>query len=230
MRRRTHRRPPQIPLMVAAALLVAACGSSSAGGTGVASLDDTTPSTGGNDEVATPQDSEDALAAYEDCMAEEGIEIDMAEQGIAVDGASDGGGPGLDVHEDDADAEGDPQAGPQDRADLDLDAMEEAEQKCAELLEGVVGALELDPAQQARLDDAIVAFDACMEEQGIDIPDGPGRSGGLVVEREAAGDDTQDLAPDDVELEAFQEAAEQCDHIWDEVEDLFGFGDEEVGR
>ena len=59
MRRHTHRRQPGATLLVAAALLVAGCGSASTEKTsGVASLDDATPTDEGGDgtDASAPED------------------------------------------------------------------------------------------------------------------------------------------------------------------------------
>ncbi|MPZ88133.1 MAG: hypothetical protein GEU81_08670 [Nitriliruptorales bacterium] len=227
MRRRTHRRLPRVTLMLAAALLVAACSAPPADDTsGVASIDDATATTDEGTEATAPEDPEDAWAAYEDCMAEEGIEvsIDSAERAIRV-------------HEDESEAESDPQRDPQGPGDFDGEAVVEAEEECGPLLEGVHGDLNLDPEQQARMEDANLAFEACMEEQGIemgaDVPGSPtaaAAAGGRieVLDEEGAETNPQQQKLDDFDFEAFEEAAKQCDHIWDEVEDLFP--DEEAGR
>ena len=150
-------------LLAAAALLVAACGGSD-DGTGIATLeqeDETlaldeggvvvgdpgtaTPTTGDED-----LDLEAAMLAYTECMREEGIEMEdpvMDDEG------------NLRLSRPQRVAEG----------DFDREVMEAAREACAALFEGLTQ--QFEQPDETELQDQLLAYAACMRENGFDMAD-----------------------------------------------------------
>ena len=211
------------------ALVLSACGGSSdSDGNEVASLDDQTVElANASDDTAQAQsadgeaaadggtsapetDPELAFAAWEDCMSEQGIDIFTG----------DGGGSGAIAIEGNDLDEIDPQEGGTavDLSDIGLEDFEAAEAECEHHLEGIDTGFDLNPEQQAMFDDAMLEFQKCMEEQGIDLPDIDDQGGfTIAVEGDA---DPQDSGSgfSDFGFEEFEAAAEECEHVFAELE------------
>lgn len=153
----THR--TTIPLIAAALGLLAltGCSANDTPDARVASLDDSATTadaaTSATTPPSAPTDPEEAMAAFDECMADHGVELPTPE--------SDAGGSGQVVELDELGAS---------QTELD-DAIE----ACSPLLDAAVGNLSLDPAEQAEMDAAIAQFDECMADAGYPLP-GPGES------------------------------------------------------
>ena len=198
-----------LPALLAASLAVGAC----SGGDGdenadddVATLgaddsggDDSDDAGGGNGGRGIDPEFQDAMLEYAECMREQGIDFpdpQMTEDGgVIVGGAasrsiedeSGGGGPSL----------------------SDMEEMEDADAECRHIMEEVEGSMpELDPEQQAEMQDQALEFAQCMREHGIDMPDPEfdGDGGNFSISL-GGPDDAGRIDPSD---DDFQEASEEC--------------------
>jgi hypothetical protein len=160
--------------------------------------DDTGDSSGDDDEDGgqggrqIDPEFQDAMVDFAECMREHGV--DMPDPQIEDGGrVVIGGGPGR---------EGD---GPPTEAEQE--ELQAAQEACEPILEDVRGAMpELDPEQEAEMQEQALEFAECMREHGIDMPDPVFGEGGRVTveigEADGPGFDPTD--------EDFQEAAEAC--------------------
>lgn len=132
---------------------------------------------------------QDAMVDYAECMRDEGIDFpdpQTGEGGIVVIGGPDGGA----------------STGAADIAsDTDMEALEQASDACAPILEAVEGAApRLDPEQEQEMRDQALAFAECMRGEGIDYPD---------PVFEDNGESTVAIGADFTD-DAFQAAGEAC--------------------
>ena len=177
-------------LVAIAALTVAACSEDTAPDQ-VASLatdvEDTLPVEAEETDSETAVDAEEAFLAFSACLREEGIEIGDPEVG------SDGG---FDVMVGGSEGE------------MDFEAFEAAQEKCAVHLEGVT--MEFEPPNMTELEDELLEFAVCMRDNGVEMDDpdftNPGDGDGGVVIDPFGGS----FNPNDP---AFQEAFEACEGI-----------------
>jgi hypothetical protein len=179
-------------ILFAAGALAACGGGGSAASPEVASLDEgsatTSPATDDTAEV-TPEDREDALLDFAQCMRDHGI--DMPDPQISEDG---NGGVLIEQREG---------AGGIDRESEEFQA---AQEECDSILEDGMGAIELDPEQQAEMQERLLDFAQCMRDHGIDMPDPVFGEDGRVEIRADAPDGGADPRSDD----DFQAAQEEC--------------------
>jgi hypothetical protein len=154
--------------------------------------DDSEDDGGGQGGRPIDPEFQDAMVEFAECMREHGIDMpdpQVGEGGMVVIG----GGPG---------AEGD---GPPSEAEQE--EMEAANEACQPILEDVRGSMpELDPEQEAEMQEEALAFAECMREHGIDMPDPVFSDGGRVT-MEIGDEDGPGFDPTD---DDFQEAAEDC--------------------
>ena len=177
---------------------------------------DSTEAGAGADEDAeasadAPNDPELAYALYDDCMADQGFDFQTAIGGEDGDGLS---------VEDQTLELDDPQAQAFDSAEDFGAAFDEANKACEKHLANIDDGFDLDPEQQALMEDAQLAWTECMREQGIDIPDmDAGGAGGVtVIEVDPEDGDPQSggaLGSDDFDFEAFEEANKACESAFD---------------
>lgn len=215
-------------LVAAAALVLAACGgteSPDADG-GVASLagpqeateNDVDDTPDGTEEPIAPEDAELAFAAYEDCMSDAGFDFGST---LATGGGEDDGAT---VQEFEV-TEGDPQNGSLDALDFG-EEFQAAEEECSKHLEGLDLSFDMSPEEEAAFEDAQLEWAACMRERGIDVPDfDGGASGGVII---VGGPDEEGdpqgggFSIDDFDIDAFEEANEECDAAFAELGERFG--------
>jgi hypothetical protein len=175
-----------------AAGLLAACGGSSGADTPeVASLDEETATTtdtsngggsGSGDESTA--DPEQALLDYAECMREHGI--DMPDPQISEEGG------GVLIQQEDS------------GIDPNSEEFQEAEKACEHFLEDARGDIEVDPEQQAEMQDQLLEFAQCMRDHGIDMPDPVfGEDGRVEIQARAGEGNPRDD-------EDFQTAQEEC--------------------
>ncbi len=186
------RRLAAVALVVAALLGTAtACGSAddddAAGDDDVASLDDGTGGDATTDDTtatsAAPEDIEDAVLAYAQCMRDHGV--DMPDPQINGDG-----GVAIAI-----------EGGPESEA-----AMEEAQEACEPLMANARGNLDIDPEQQAEMQAEMLEFAECMREHGIDMADPVFSDDGRVTQRgPAPGAEGSEFDGDE-----FNAASEEC--------------------
>jgi hypothetical protein len=192
--------------IIAILILLTACGTTS----GVATIDGADGATPTPSPSAGPEDPEEALFAFAECMREQGI--DMPDPVIrrfeAGSGADEGGittdeaGPG----------EG---GGPQ--FDPSSDEFIAAEEECGHLLDSL-GAVEPgdEPQLTPEQEEAFLAFTECMREHGIDMPDF-GSGGAIRIGPGSGADEGPSFDPRSGE---FQAAREECDEHLEGVEGL----------
>ena len=180
---------------LALAAFVAAC-SAAPSSSGVLSLATPSPST---DASAAPSESVDpelAIADFEACMKEHGVDVHIA---IAGDGTA-GAGPASGEFRAPSNAgEAQPNGGnPEDRPDEK--ALEEADQACRHLLpSGMTG----DPnaTMDPEMADQLLDFSKCMRDHGIDFPDPQFEGGGVRIQMDEGMDPSS---------QAFKDAQEAC--------------------
>lgn len=186
--------------IVAILILLTACGAAS----GVATIDgadDASPTAAAS---AGPEDPEEALYAFAECMREQGIDMPDPvirrsqagnEDGVVTDEAEPGQAPPFDPNSDEFQA---------------------AQDECEHLLEGL-GALEPGGAQELSPEEeqALLDFAECMREHGIDMPD-RAAGGGVQI---GPGEEGPSFDPFSDE---FQSAREACEHHLEGVAGLGG--------
>lgn len=175
----------------AAVGLLAACGDAdSKSGDDVASLstDGASDSEDTTDTTTPEVDPEDAYALYAACMRENGIDLPDPE---VAEGGGDGGVIQI-------------SAGGTDGIDADGSEFIVAEKECQPLLEAAFGDMEVDPEVMAEQREAMLAFAACMRDEGIDMPDPNFDDNGSIV---ITGGATE------VDNEQFSAANEKCGEL-----------------
>ena len=174
-----NRLRPAIPVAVAAAftlLALAACGGGGGSG-GVASMDGSSHSSTNGTSTTGTKDPQDAALEFAKCMREHGV--DMPDP-------TGNGGIHLSVR-------------PGERATVD-----KAQKACQPILESA--APKLSEEQRSAMQDAALAFAKCMRKHGVDMPDPKFGKGGIVVQKNASGDNGVD--PDDPTFKAAQKACQ----------------------
>ena len=181
-----------LAVLLALAAFVAACSTGPAS-SGVISLATASPST---DTAAVPSESVDpevAIADFEACMKEHGVDVRIA----IADG---GDGPSTGEFRAPSNAGEAQPNGAKPGDGPDLKAMEAAEQACSHLLpSGMMG----DPnaTMDPEMADQLLDFSKCMRDHGIDFPDPQFDGGGVRVQMGEGIDPTS---------EAFKDAQEAC--------------------
>jgi hypothetical protein len=148
----------------------------------VASLDDegassdSTPDDTATDGSVSPEDREEAMLEYAQCMRDHGIDMEDP----TFDGEG-GGGINLD-------------ATPENE-----DEIEAAQEVCQPILEDAMGEIEIDPEQEAELREQMLEYAQCMRDHGIDMPDPEFGDDGFVIQQGPR------VAEDDPDFEAADE-------------------------
>jgi len=193
-----------ITSLAAAALVgVTACGGGDddSADDQVASLDDavdtaTDDTTAGTTDGTTdgttardaPDDVEEAVLAFAECMRDHGV--DMPDPQVNGDG-----GVAIQVDGDNGVSEAE---------------MEEAQQECEPLMANARGEVERDPEREAEMQAEMLEFAECMREHGIDMPDPQFDGDGRVTMRAGAGEDGEAGDEPDRDSDAFEAAAKVC--------------------
>jgi hypothetical protein len=157
-----------------------------AGGT---TADGTTPGESAPDgsDAEAPEDPEEAMLAFTECMRENGIDLPDPQFGEGEMGAvAVTIGPG------------------------DVEEMEAAQEECAPLMENARGSIELDPEQQAELEAEMLEFAQCMRDHGIEMQDPTFADDGGVMINMSAGSVPDGAGPGPRDDDEFQAAAEEC--------------------
>lgn len=136
----------------------------------------------GSDQAPTETDLEEAQLAFEQCMADAGIDLSFGGDGESISAEIDSS----------------------DNVQLDDPGFQEAIEECDEAFEGIAGSFDPTPEQEAQLRDAEAAFSNCMADRGFEIDLG---SGGGVMTFGGEGDDLEamELAMEECSTEAFGE-------------------------
>lgn len=134
---------------------------------------------GGDDEEVDP---EIAMAEYEKCMQDQGLDVQMATAGEGSSSIET-----LEPSTDESDNGGSIE-------DFSIEDFEAAEEVCGPILEDAFGSFELTPEQEAEMADEMLELSRCMSEQGFDIELDQG-----VFELD-----------EDIDFEAFENAMSTC--------------------
>jgi len=134
-----------------------------------------------------PVDPEVAIADYEKCMADQGIEMQM------VTGNVDGSG--YDSFDDAIISDPDELDGTNQAPTFGSEDFEEAEKVCGPILEDAFGDFELSPEQEAEQADEMLALQKCLAAEGFDIDMGGG---------------SFEVGGEDFDFEAFEGAMTTC--------------------
>ena len=182
-------------LWVVMALTVAACGGTATAddAEGVATLSGDLVV--GDEAAIAEVDAETQLMLYTECMRDQGI--DLSDPEVDADGNVRPGRPDFEGGQPD---------------DAFRDTVQEARQACDQFLEGVT--LGFERFQDAEFQDQLLAFAACMREQGVDVAD-PDFSGDVQRGRGLFGEGFDPNDPDT------QDALELCQS---ELPGQFGAG------
>jgi hypothetical protein len=184
-------------VLLAAGALAACGGGGGAASPEVASLDEQSATTDtANDESdesePTPEDREEALLDYAQCMRDHGV--DMPDPQISEDGS---GGILIEQREGSG-------------MDPESEEFQAAQKECESILEDGMGAIELDPEQQAEMQERLLEFAECMRDHGIDMPDPVfGEDGRVEIQANGPGGDAEP-SQDPREDDDFQAAQEAC--------------------
>jgi hypothetical protein len=178
-------------LVAALGLLLAAC-SGGESAEGIASLQDgTTTEQGSSTTAAAAVDPEQAMLDFTACMREHGVDMPDPE----INSAGGGFAFGITV-------EGEAGEGPDN---AEMQKMQEADEACRYLLEGVVQGFERP--DMSEMQDQMLAFSQCMREHGVDMPDPVFSEDGSVTMFGGPGDPGMD--PGDTTFQAAQEACQE---------------------
>lgn len=189
-----------------------------------AAVDETQADASANTAEA-PDDPELAFGLYDECMADAGFDFGAT---FFSDGDSEDGGIIVDdVTLDDSD--------PQTQNFADPEAFDEeftaADEECQKHLANIDNQFDLDPEQQAQFEDAEIAWAECMRDKGIAIPDVDTGGDGIAIQigPEIDPDDPQSSELDDADFDfaAFEDAAKECESVFDELNELFAENEEE---
>jgi hypothetical protein len=193
-----------LPLLLVSLAGVAACGDEAdAGDDGVASIDkdkadddgnesdDSGDGGGATDDERPVDDAElqDAMLEYAQCMRDHGV--DMPDPEFSDDG-------GVRISAGPADGG---EGGPDDE---DFEAADEA---CQPIIDDAMPDMEIDPEQQAEMQDQLVEVAECMREKGYDMPDPEVDDKGRVTVRGGPGEGSGGPGAGD---EEFEQDMEDC--------------------
>jgi len=201
----TRRSVPTL-LALALALGVAACGGSGSGNDGVVSLASPSAAPGASNGPAASTDPAEAIAAFNACMKQHGVDVQMAtvaggDGGAAIGGSVNssgtasgpGTGPGTAVTPQDGTGEFDPQK------------LQEADNACRSLLpSGILGdpSATIPPEQV----DQMLTFAKCMRDHGVNYPDPQFSGGGMTVQVGVGPNGQGGVDPSSKEFQAAQDA------------------------
>jgi len=150
----------------------------------VASLgtDDATDDTTDGTTLTGPDDPEEAMLAYTECMRDHGIDM--------PDPQTDGEGRTMVA------LDADPESG----------EFQEAQTACEPLMDNAVSQMEIDPEREAEMKEQLLEYAACMRDHGIDMPDPTfGENGRVTIQAEGG-----DVPADPVEDDDFEAANAEC--------------------
>jgi hypothetical protein len=194
-------RYPLILAAVAGALTLGACGGSNNNNNGVAG--------------ANNQDKafEGALK-FSQCMRQHGVDMPdpkrVGNGGISIGGPS--GGPGKARFAPDSP---DPK-------------MKAAQAACQKYMDLGHGGPKMDPAQQARMQDAFFAYARCMRSKGVNMPDPKVTGNGVTMQVQGGPGNHGTGNGPPPESPAFKTADSACHHFLAQVEKTFGSGGKQL--
>jgi hypothetical protein len=175
----------------ALALLLAACGGGESS-EGIASLEEAAAEGSTTTALAASTDPEQAMLDFTQCMRDHGVDMPDPQMGPG------GGAFGFTIT-------GEPGEGPDD---AEMQLMQEANDACVYLLEGMVQEFEMP--DMSEMQDDMLAFSQCMRDHGIDYPDPEFTDDGAIVLGAGPGED----GGIDFGAPGFQEAMEACQEIF----------------
>jgi hypothetical protein len=166
--------------------VVAACAAASPSSGGVLSLATDSPSNGASAAPSESVDPEVAIADFEACMKEHGVDVHIS---IAQPGSG-GGGPTTGEFRAPPNA-GEAQPNTGTGSGPDPKAMQEADAACRHLLPS---GMEGDPnaTMDPEMADKLLDFSKCMRDHGIDFPDPQFQGGGVMMQMDGSLDPSSD--------------------------------------
>lgn len=222
-----HRNLVVASMFAGLAVFTTACGNGGSADDSVATLSNDAKGSGDasqdadNKDVEAPENRDDAMALFEECMEDAGINLQTSkpgdDDGVAVE--SNDPDDRTDAH--------DPQAGGSDQT---AEAFDEARSTCEGHLANVDGSFDMSPEQKAAFEDAQLEWTECMRKEDVNVPDFDGSgSGSIVVDGTDKGDrDPQSQSVEDLmgeSSEEFEAAAKKCDSVYEKYEALDDLGD-----
>jgi hypothetical protein len=189
--------------LLGVAMLVS-CGSPAQSSDGVASLADASSADSSADSTTTTTITiQDAAVQYAQCMRDEGVDIPDPEVFSSGDGGGVGGSTRQEIH---VDSGSGATGGIGPAVDPQSEEFKAADVKCKPIMDAAAGQIDIDPAVIAEQREEMLAFAACMREQGIDFPDPTfDDNGGMTV-----GPGPNSASDSEHDSEAFQAANEAC--------------------
>ena len=177
------------------AAFVVGCGAASPSSGGVLSLATPSPSTNASAAPSESVDPEVAIADFEACMKEHGVDVHIAIAGPASEGGS---GPTTGEFRAPPNA-GEAQPNTGKGSGPDPKALQEADAACRHLLPS---GMEGDPnaTMDPEMADKLLDFSKCMRDHGIDFPDPQFQGGGVMMQMD------ENVDPSSAEFQAAQEA------------------------
>jgi hypothetical protein len=154
---------------------------------------------GGQPQREMSAEQQDAILEFAQCMRDHGV--DMPDPQISEDGGVmiQAGGPG---------GEGGPEqsGGPGD------EEWEAANEACQPIMDAAMPEVEIDPEQQAEMQDRLVAVAECMRARGYDMPDPEvDENGRVTVQMGAPGGGEGEVdVPDDEQQQDMEECQEEA--------------------
>jgi hypothetical protein len=175
------RHPPLTLALATLVLGLGACGQDDTSSPEVASLEDDSSATTAAESPDgsapdSPEDAQEAALEFAKCMREHGIDMPDPQ----FDSAGGRGAVTIGINGDPNDAD-----------------FQEAQEACGDLMGAMAGSFTPpDSEEQARFEEAMLDYAACMREHGVDFPD-PQMNGGLVRIGEGIDPDDPDFAAAD---------------------------------
>ena len=184
---------------------------------------DDTDATSDDTDAEAPSDPDEAFELFNECMSEQGFDIEASGPGsdsgeVVVEGgaSSDEAGEGPVIM-----GPGGVRIDPED-----AEQFEEANETCAVHLANVQDELpDVSPEQQAAIEDATLRVQECMQEKGFDVQLSINVGGGPgIATHEDFDEDAptrgEPIDPDDIDREALDAATRECNAIFDEYDEL----------
>jgi hypothetical protein len=185
---RRRRAPALLSLapLLALAAFVAACAAAAPSSGGVLSLATPSPSGAASAAPSESVDPEVAIADFEACMKDHGVDVQIS----IAQPATGGGGPTTGEFRAPANA-GEAQPNTGKGSGPDPKALQEADAACRHLLPS---GMEGDPnaTMDPEMADKLLDFSKCMRDHGIDFPDPQFQGGGVMMQMDESVDPSSD--------------------------------------
>lgn len=149
---------------------------------------------GGGENPRDSEEFQDAALEYAECMREHGIDMPDpefdGEGGVAINAGPDGGG------------------GPGGEGGHDEEEFQAADEACQPIMEEAAPEMQLDPEEQAEMQDQLLEVAQCMRDRGHDMPDPEVDDSGRVTMQ--AGPGQEGPAPGGPGDDEFEDDMSEC--------------------